>query len=40
MDFSLIGSINGYTKTLKMQTQWNLKKKSVDVTSQPHLAYG
>ncbi len=33
MDFSSIGSINSYTKTLKMQTQWNLKKKSGDVTS-------
>lgn len=33
MDFPSIGSINSYTKTLKMQTQWNLKKKSGDVTS-------
>jgi len=33
MDFSTIGSINSYTKTLKMQAQWNFKKKSGDVTS-------
>jgi len=33
MDFSTIGSINSYTKTLKMQVKWNLKKKSGDVTS-------
>ncbi len=33
MDFSTIGSINNYAKTLKMQAKWNLKKKSGDVTS-------
>lgn len=33
MDFSTIGSIDNYTKTLNMQAQWNLKKKSGDVTS-------
>lgn len=32
MDFSAIGSIDNYTKTLNMQAQWNLKKKSGDVT--------
>ncbi len=37
MDFSSIGSINSYTKALKMQTQWNLKKKSGDVTSHTSL---
>lgn len=35
MDFTTIGSINTYTKTLKMQTKWNLKKQSGDVTSHP-----
>ena len=33
MDFSSIGSISNYTKTLKLQTQWEIKKQSGDVTS-------
>ena len=32
MDFSTIGSISQYTKTTALKTQWNLKKKSGDVT--------
>ena len=32
MDFSTIGSISQYTKTAALKTQWNLKKKSGDVT--------
>lgn len=33
MDFTTIGSIRNYTKTLEMQTKWNQKKASGDVTS-------
>lgn len=33
MDFSMIGSIRNYTKTLELQTKWNQKKASGDVTS-------
>ncbi len=32
MDLSTIGSISQYTKTTALKTQWNLKKKSGDVT--------
>ena len=32
MDFSTIGSISQYTKTTALKSQWNLKKKSGDVT--------
>ena len=32
MDLSTIGSINQYTKTTALKTQWNLKKKSGNVT--------
>ena len=32
MDFSTIGSINQYVKGVALKTQWNLKKKSGDVT--------
>lgn len=33
MDAFSIGSLNTYTKNLKLQTQWNMKKQSGDVTS-------
>lgn len=33
MDFSMIGSIRNYTKTLELQTKWNQKKASGDVTA-------
>lgn len=33
MDFFSIGSMNTYTKNLKMQTQWQLKQQSGDLTS-------
>lgn len=32
MDFTIISSIGNYTKTLKLQTQWEIKKQSGDVT--------
>lgn len=32
MDLSTIGSISQFTKTAALKTQWNLKKKSGDVT--------
>ena len=32
MDFTTISSIGNYTKTLKLQTQWEIKKQSGDVT--------
>ena len=32
MDLSTIGSIRQYTKTAALKTQWDLKKKSGDVT--------
>lgn len=32
MELSTIGSINSYTKNLKLQTQWEIKKQSGDVT--------
>ena len=32
MDLSTIGSISQYTKTTTLESQWNLKKKSGDVT--------
>ena len=33
MDFSTIGSISQYTKTAALKTQWNLKKKSGNVSA-------
>lgn len=33
MDFSMIGSIRNYTKSLDLQTKWERKKKSGDVTA-------
>lgn len=33
MSISIMGSVNSYTKTLKLQTQWNLKQKSGDYNS-------
>ena len=33
MDLSTIGSISQYTKTTALRTQWNLKKKSGNVTA-------
>lgn len=33
MDFSMIGSIRSYTKALDLQTKWDQKKKSGDVTA-------
>lgn len=33
MDFSMIGSIRNYTKSLELQAKWNQKKASGDVTS-------
>ncbi|MCI8843190.1 MAG: hypothetical protein HFF08_03650 [Oscillospiraceae bacterium] len=33
MDFSMIGSIRNYTKALDLQTKWDQKKKSGDVTA-------
>ncbi|MBE7003495.1 MAG: hypothetical protein E7425_04300 [Ruminococcaceae bacterium] len=33
MDLSTIGSINQYAKGVALKTQWNLKKKSGDVTA-------
>ena len=32
MDFSAIGSIGSYTKNLKLQTQWAIKKQSGNIT--------
>lgn len=33
MPVTMIGTIGSYTKTMKLQTQWNLKKQSGDLTS-------
>lgn len=33
MDFSAIGSINNYAKTLNTQAQWNLKKEKGDTSN-------
>ncbi len=33
MDFSTIGNINAYTKNLKLQTVWDMKKRSGNVTA-------
>lgn len=33
MSVMMMGSIGSYTKTMKLQTQWNLKKQSGDLTS-------
>lgn len=33
MSLSIMGSVNTYTKTMKLQTQWNLKQQSGDYTS-------
>lgn len=33
MSLSIMGSVNSYTKTMKLQTQWNLKQQSGDYTS-------
>lgn len=33
MPVMMMGSIGSYTKTMKLQTQWNLKKQSGDLTS-------
>ncbi len=33
MDFSMIGSVHNYAKSLKLQTKWEQKKQSGDVTS-------
>lgn len=33
MDFSMMGSIRNYTKTLDLQNKWNQKKESGDVTA-------
>jgi len=33
MDFSTIGNINAYTKNLKLQTMWDMKKRSGNVTA-------
>lgn len=33
MDFMMIGSLNSYARSVKLKTQWDLKKNSGDVTS-------
>lgn len=33
MSISIMGSVNSYTKTMKLQTQWNLKQKNGDYSS-------
>ncbi len=33
MDFSTIGNISVYTKNLKLQTMWNMKKRSGNITA-------
>lgn len=33
MPITMMGTIGDYTKTMKLQTQWNLKKQSGDLTS-------
>lgn len=33
MSITMMGTIGSYTKTMKLQTQWNLKKQSGDLTS-------
>ena len=33
MNLTIMGSVNSYTKTMKLQTQWQIKQKNGDYNS-------